>query len=1149
MSDQPQNGQPTNGKPTARKNAQQGVTRRDPSANLDREDPGRLDPNMPPNLGRWVMPHIQTFSGLVSTIARSYKIPDEAIKHSLDNARHMRNDLTILECLEARQRAVAGLNWHIEVDGPELPKHKALQERLTNILKRTWRFTEYRRSLLEAIWFGRQAVQHRFGFVIRNGRKDLYIKQWLPIMGDKLVFRLEDGTEDFPADQVGVRVGPTHKAGDLIGDRAVVATDMGLGVFLAPWERNLIAVHKHMIEDAAYEDPLSSGSIHGIGIRSRIYWTWYQKQELLALFMEYLERSALGFEIWYYDDSNPKGKEDMEAAAKNRVGRRNIVRFPLKSGEERSYYVEHIEPGAQGAEALQRVLSEYFGHQIKRYILGQTLTSEAAATGLGSGVAELHLQTLLDIVKYDATNLDETITNETVNQLKVLNDRDAADVDVRFVSETTTANVEEKLAAFERAYNMGAKIKEKDVMEAIDAAIPEPGEPFLHNGAGTRQDGSQSATAAQISVPEVKRQGDAAAAEAIKEEFGGELVKPLAPLGDGPELFARRGEPIRYAKSIEEAAADVEEPKTAEQAKAGNYRMGHAKLHGLPITIETARGQFRKGIDESGTVWRCKMAHHYGYIKRTESEADGDHMDVFIGPCLESELAFVVDQKNAKGEFDEHKCMLGFTNEADAKAGYLASYSPGWKGFAGISAMTVDQFKRWLEQGDTSCPVRSGDPERYAAQRGLFDEDSVERDEDGKFASKGSGSSSGKHEPIYDTSIKASGADTTKRVQKKLLAGMDSLPGQQDLFKTDGEEPEPPRPAPNPAPKPDKRKVARRTIQQAAALLEEKGYTLTGVAEFDMVNMTANYKVIDPDGQEGVYTSAAINEIIDGPQRDRHARTGLVVRYARWVTIGGDGGEGGGGTPVLIGDDGTIHAGPKELRGKNLSSLDEKPQPKKRKAERFGGKLAEGHFRNVVEREAGEWDLDPDDLAETVEYIFKEHEERARAREAAKEAARKTTGLTMADIARLENQGKDYTSRTAGGVTGERLRHFDAYAQELAREQPDLELGNPDDPDTNFAANLWDVLREGKQPLPHKYDPAIVREAAQLLHSANKSSAGVGDSPEWNDWDDGEWSEGFEPSATEDELAAVPFSRQAHDPDLVERFAAVYRRMNSGLVN
>ena len=99
------------------------------------------------------------------------------------------------------------------------------------------------------------------------------------------------------------------------------------------------------------------------------------------------------------------------------------------------------------------------------------------------------------------------------------------------------------------------------------------------------------------------------------------------------------------------------------------------------------------------------MAHHYGYIKRTESEADGDHIDVFLGPRPESEIVFVIDQNDAKGKFDEHKCMLGFVCEKDAKEGYLASYSPGWTGLASIKPMTMDRFKTWIKEGDTAKPA------------------------------------------------------------------------------------------------------------------------------------------------------------------------------------------------------------------------------------------------------------------------------------------------------------------------------------------------------------------------------------------------------------------------------------------------------------
>lgn len=150
------------------------------------------------------------------------------------------------------------------------------------------------------------------------------------------------------------------------------------------------------------------------------------------------------------------------------------------------------------------------------------------------------------------------------------------------------------------------------------------------------------------------------------------------------------------------AASEVDGNPTDEQKKAGNYRKGHFVWKGLPITIETAKGQFRRGIGDDGKLWKTKMVAHYGYIKRTESEADGDHIDVFIGPDLNSEVVFVINQKKQSGEFDEHKCMLACISADQAKNLYLSNYEANWKGLGSITAMTIGQFKEWIVDGDTS---------------------------------------------------------------------------------------------------------------------------------------------------------------------------------------------------------------------------------------------------------------------------------------------------------------------------------------------------------------------------------------------------------------------------------------------------------------
>jgi SPP1 gp7 family putative phage head morphogenesis protein len=150
---------------------------------------------------------------------------------------------------------------------------------------------------------------------------------------------------------------------------------------------------------------------------------------------------------------------------------------------------------------------------------------------------------------------------------------------------------------------------------------------------------------------------------------------------------------------INEAAQQAHPNPSKAQIEAANYKCGHVVIQGLPITIETAAGNKRK-------PWHDKpIAYHYGYIKRTRSDADGDHIDVFLGPNPESEVVFVVDQvKDDKG-FDEHKCMIGWTNEDDAKEAYLANYSDDWDGFGGIRALTMKEFKDWIQTGDTSKPI------------------------------------------------------------------------------------------------------------------------------------------------------------------------------------------------------------------------------------------------------------------------------------------------------------------------------------------------------------------------------------------------------------------------------------------------------------
>jgi len=146
---------------------------------------------------------------------------------------------------------------------------------------------------------------------------------------------------------------------------------------------------------------------------------------------------------------------------------------------------------------------------------------------------------------------------------------------------------------------------------------------------------------------------------------------------------------------------------TPEQIRAGNYAKGATRLHGMPITIETPMFQPRRGKTD-GKPWSVLCMAHYGYINGTVG-ADGDAVDVFVGPVPESLRVFVVNQVKRDGTFDEHKVLLGFADEQSARDAYMNSYEKGWTGLGSLTPCSIKQFKFWLKNGDMSARLEPVD--------------------------------------------------------------------------------------------------------------------------------------------------------------------------------------------------------------------------------------------------------------------------------------------------------------------------------------------------------------------------------------------------------------------------------------------------------
>jgi hypothetical protein len=160
----------------------------------------------------------------------------------------------------------------------------------------------------------------------------------------------------------------------------------------------------------------------------------------------------------------------------------------------------------------------------------------------------------------------------------------------------------------------------------------------------------------------------------------------------------------KFSEKLQNAIAETETEPTEAQKKAGNYKKGHLSFGGYDFTVETPKGVTRSGKDEQGKPWSVTMHDTYGYILG-KIGVDGDHIDMFINDAADLDTfdgnVYVVDQVNPEtGEFDEHKVMYGYPDEAAATKAYLSNYSKGWKGLGKVTSVPKVTFDKWLESSD-----------------------------------------------------------------------------------------------------------------------------------------------------------------------------------------------------------------------------------------------------------------------------------------------------------------------------------------------------------------------------------------------------------------------------------------------------------------
>lgn len=160
---------------------------------------------------------------------------------------------------------------------------------------------------------------------------------------------------------------------------------------------------------------IKTGYLGRAGLFRACLWPFLYKSYAVGDFAEFLETYGLPIILGKYM-AGATGEEKaslMRAVAALGHDARAIMPDGM------SLEIQKITGGGEGSHHLNMV--DWADRAQSKAVLGQTTSSEAKATGLGSGVADLHGEVRHDILRSDARQLAGTLTRDLVYPLIALN--------------------------------------------------------------------------------------------------------------------------------------------------------------------------------------------------------------------------------------------------------------------------------------------------------------------------------------------------------------------------------------------------------------------------------------------------------------------------------------------------------------------------------------------------------------------------------------------------------------------------------------------------------------------------------------------------------------------------------------------------------
>ena len=405
-------------------------------------------------------------------MSASMMLPSSSIAYQIDPVyqQMMLRDPDVAASLQSLVLEIASLEGSWEAEDKDDAKQASFAEAMNDIYQRIPRRTDMLRNLSLASWYGPAAVNFQ---IVRDPETQFAVSGWTPIHPDAIAFDMYGN--------LAMRVGAAY-----LTELSVV--DIGLNSMVHIFNRNEranIILNVNFTEAPSFDDPRSADQVYrGVGNRDRIWFLWYLKQKAMQQASIFMERYSAGVRIGRYTAGNAEEQTAIINALANMLND-NTIALPRTPGQEiDTCDITILDPPAARATVFMDFIN-WCSSKIKEVQQGQSLTSEAGGTGMGSGVSDQHANTKSLFVRFLADCLAESVTKDLGGTFgRILGYPDSVVRRVKLKLATERPNIKERLEAAKMFYDMGGGLDENELRSLLGFAEPGEGATILRGGMG-----------------------------------------------------------------------------------------------------------------------------------------------------------------------------------------------------------------------------------------------------------------------------------------------------------------------------------------------------------------------------------------------------------------------------------------------------------------------------------------------------------------------------------------------------------------------------------------------------------------------------------------------------------------------------------------